>query len=232
MTVREALDSIREIREPGIPSDDSFLSWRRLYAQLLRIRAELLFQKINKGQTIADQDYQTLPCIDMEAVPLLECPCVPALGTYILRSKYPIPRFLTSVSGPVVKSVTAIDGETEYGGTTWEKKSFSAGRKYTSKSPDYYWKNDFLYLTASKTPEIIAIRGLFEDPLEVYNFPSACCSDNINDCISNLDRPFPIDRATFNAVIELVKKEQLEVKQAGNIPDTMNNSMSDSATIK
>lgn len=232
MLVKQALDAIREIREPGVPSDDSLLSNRRLYSQLLRIRAELLFQKLNKNQVVPEQDYQVLPCIQMVPTQLLECPCEPSLGTYILKSDSPIPRFLEGIGGVAVKSVTALDGETDYGKTTWETKAYSGGRKYTAKTPDYFWRNGFLYITSPKTPEIVTLWGLFEDPLSVYSFKSACCQDNINDCISNLDREFPISLATFNAVIDLVKKEQTEVKQAGNIPDTMNNSMSDPATIR
>lgn len=232
MIVREALDSMYAVQEPGIPSDDTLYSRRRLYAQLLRIRAELLFQKMNKNQKISDQDYQVISCLQMVPVPLIECPCVPALGTYILRSEHKLPRFLTDVSGIALKAVTTLDGGTDFSQTSWESKVYSAGRKYTSKASDYYIKNNYLYITNPKTPEMVTLVGLFEDPLEIYSYPSACCADNAPDCIPNMDREFPIDRATFNAIIELVKKEVLEIKQAGNPQDTVNNSMSDASTIR
>ena len=232
MTIREALDSMKSVHEAGIPSDDSLYSNRRMYSKLLRMRAELIFQKINKKQTISVQDYQYIPCLKMIPVPLIECPCVPKLGTYVLRSETPLPRFLVDISGLAIESVTTLDGKTDFSSTTWEDKTKSAGRKYTGAMSDYYIRNNYLWITNDKTPEIVTLNGLFEDPLDAYAYPSACCEENTEDCMSNLDREFPIDRGTFNAVMELLKKEMTELKSANVVEDTVNNSMSDTSTIK
>lgn len=232
MILKEVLDSMKSVHEPGIPSDDSLYSYRRMYSKLLRIRAEIIFQKSNKGQTISEQDYQWIPCLKMNPVPLIECPCVPALGTYVLKSEHKLPRFLTGISGNIAGKVTTLDGEQDFDKTTWDSKTFNKGRKYTSKVPDYFFREQFLYITHNKTPAMVMVYGVFEDPLEIYNYPSSCCEDATADCVSNLDREFPIDRGTFNAIMELVKKEATEIRTMNVPEDTMNNSMSDSSAIK
>lgn len=233
MIIREILDSMKSVHEAGVPSDDSLNSNRRMYSKFLRMRGELIFQKLNKGQVVSDQDYQVIPCLKMIPVPLIECPCVPALGTYVLRSEQPLPRFMMNISGSAIKSVTTLDGETDFARTTWDSKTFNAGRKYTAATADWYIRNNFLYITNPKTPEMVMIIGLFDDPLEVYSYPSGCCDPATGaDCTSNLDRDFPIDRGTFNSIMELVKKEMLELRQGMVMEDTVNNSMSDLSTIK
>lgn len=212
MNNSELIQRLSSLYSKGAPSDDTRLSKRHIYNKLLSVRSRLIFQKINKKQKINQWSYQTIPCIELIEAPIHECPCIPS-RCKILRSKYKLPKALSSLDRHIIQSVTTLDGQENLSETSFELEKYSKGNKYTSKKPHYYIRNEYLYITDMKALEVITLTGLFDDPLEVNNFPSFCpevnCSDC--DCISFLDLEFPIDSDLIDPMIELSLKELIEI---------------------
>mgnify|MGYP003640065982 CR=1 FL=1 len=232
MIVKEIIQRVQSLYSKGVQSDDSRLSSRHIYSVILSIRDTLLVQKANKRQPISQWNFQTLNCVELIKAQPYECPCLPSVGCDILRTKGKLPKPLTGlIDGHMIQSVTSLEGSIIYSPTTWKDKKYKKGSKYTSNKPDYYIRDNYLYVTTKKGPKVISITGLFEDPLEAEMYPNLCggsdCTesskDNIcPDCISPLDKDLPLDRDTVKPLIEMAAQELLSMFSQGR-EDISNN---------
>lgn len=223
MILKEIIQRVQSLYSKGVQSDDSRLSDRHIYNKLLTTRAKLIIQKVNKRQMISQWDFQTIECIELEEAPSYECPCIPPYGCVILKTKLPLPKPLTGLmQGHMLQSVTSIEGSIIFSETTWKNKKYKKGNKYTGTKPDYFIRNNHLYLTTKVGPQVISVTGLFEDPIEVESYNNLCYSQN-TDCTSPLEKEFPIELDMVDTLIELVVKELLSVFGAGE--DTTNNTV-------
>lgn len=225
MKIGEIIQRIQSIYSKGVQSDDSRLTARHIYNKMLTVRAKLIKQQANKKQKISQWNYQTLPCVELVKASAHECPCLPPIGCKILRTKHPIPKPITDLSKHLIQSVTSIDGSVVYSETSWVEKKYKNSNKYTANKPDYFIKDGYLYITHLKGAEVISIAGVFEDPIEVENFPSYCENDigTYDDCNSPLEKEFPIDNDMIDTLIEITTRE-LPMLFSQNIEDLTNDS--------
>lgn len=212
MIVREIIARITNLYEKGVPSRNSRLSSRHVYNKILTVRSKLISQEAKKRQKINQWSYQTIPCIELIKAEVHECPCLPPLGCEILKSKYPIPKPMTNLNTHLIQSVTTLDGSVIFSEITWNEKKYKFSNKYTSNKPDYYIKNNYLYVTHKSGLKVITLTGLFDDPLKVEDFPSFCKEDCVEckDCTSPLDKEFPIDNDMIDTLIDMCKQELIE----------------------
>lgn len=231
MIVREIIDRVKFGYSRGIPSDDMNYSDRYLYNLIISARSILLSQKSKKGQKISQWNFQTIPCIRMEKVPLYECPGIQTKSRFILKSKKKLPKPLTNLKKHLIQSITSIDGETTFGKeTTWTNKKYQQYNKFTSKSVSYLIQNGYLYLSSETFPEMVSVTGLFENPIEAALFND--CSE-VSPCYSYLDLEFPIDEDIIDTLVEVVSKglggeflRQTEDKTNNSIDETNDRSRS------
>lgn len=225
MLISEIIQRIQSLYSKGVQSDDSRLTPRHIYNKMVTVRTKLISQKAKKKQKISQWNYQTIPCVELEKAPIHECPCLPPIGCDILKTKNPLPEPLTDLNKHLLQSVTSLDGSIIYSEVGWTEKKYKSSNKYTGKKPDYFIRNDYLYVTHKSGPKIITITGLFEDPIEVENYPSFCpgedCTD-CDDCTSPLDKDFPIDVDLIDTLIEMSVNE-LIILFSKNIEDLTNN---------
>lgn len=210
MINKEAIQRVQSLYSKGVQSDDSRLSNRHIFNKLKTVRARLLTQEDKKGQSISKWAYQNLPCIELEEVPLNECPCEPQSGCTILRSKYPIPSIMMGRDNLMLQSVTGLEGRLRFSETTWQDKKYKAGNKYTFEDPDYFFKDNEgkIYITVTLAIETITIPAIFNDPIEAYKFPNKC--NTLDPCISYLDLDFPFEDDLMDGLIELAAIELID----------------------
>jgi hypothetical protein len=229
MTIREIIARIINLYEKGVPSRNVRLSPRHVYNKIVTVRSKLISQEAKKRQKINQWNYQTLPCVELIKVDAHECPCIAPVGCEILRSKFPIPKPLTNLNSHLIQSVTTIDGNTVFNETTFQDKKYKAGSKYSSNKPDYYFRNNYLYVTHKSGLKVITITALFDNPLDVIKFESYCkenCVDCKEDCDSILDNEFPIDNDMIDTLVDLSKIELIE--QFIQMKEDITNNSSDS----
>ena len=246
MLIKEIIQRVQSLYSKGVQSDDSRLPSRHIYSKLLTSRAKLITQKLNKRQPISQWVYQTLDCVELVETLPYECPCLPPVGCKILKTKHPLPQPLMGMmNGHSLESVTSLEGSITFSETTWKNKKYTAGSKYTANKPDYYFRNNYLYVTTKGSPKVIAITGLFNDPIEADKYPSICgstpCkdpiivdgrtvdptlfpSDNCPECMGPLDKEFPIDLSMVDTIIELAANELINVFNQSK-EDITNNSI-------
>lgn len=230
MKIGELVQRIQSLYSRGSQSDDSRLTSRHIYNKLVSMRSRLISEESKKKQKVNQWNYQTIPCVELEVAPPHECPCLPPMGCEILKTKYQLPRPLSNYDTHLIQSVTSLDGQIIFSEIGWTEKKYKAAQKYTAMKPDYFIRNNYLYVTHKIGTRLISITGLFEDPLEVDKFASYC-DDCINcaDCQSMLDKDFPIDNEKVDILIEMSVKELLVMFGQGKA-DHRNNNQDNSAT--
>ena len=231
----EIISRVQAMYSRGAASDDSRLSARHIYSKIKTARAYLLKRELERRKSphsISEWNIQTIPCVSMVLVPPHECPCAPPVGCKILRSECKIPKPVQSnITGPYLTDVTSLDGSIIFTATTWTRKKYRAADKYTSNQPDYFIRDEYLYITVNTDLEVISLSGVFEDPDEVENFAEECtcaeCKNPKINCKAYYDRWVLMDEYLVEPLIQLAMKELLML---GNIPDdTTNNATDDRA---
>lgn len=207
LTIGESIQRVQSLYSKGVKSQDSRLSSRHTYSSLLSARSTITKQQRNKKQKISDFTYQVLPCVELEKAPVNECPCIPQAGCWILRTKYELPVAMTDLDDMMIRSVTTLDGITTIDPTSYKTIKYQAGKKYTADKPSYYIRNKRLYVSNRQQLKAITIDGLWDDPIEVKQFPSFCGPCDDCACIDIMDYEFPVDRDSLRAVIQLASNE-------------------------
>jgi len=210
MTNAEVIQRVQSLYSRGVQSDDARLAERHIFSKLITARSKLIGQKVNKRQKMSQWTYQTLPCVKMIEAPVHECPCLPPLGCKIMRSDLPLPDPVTDMNRHMIQSVTSIDGSIIYSEVTWKEKQYKKGARYTSVKPDFFIRNNYLYITYKDGPELVAVTALFEDPLAADIFPSYCDDPDCEtclDCESYFDKEFIADNDMIEVIIEMAVNE-------------------------
>lgn len=226
--IGEAIQRVQSLYSKGVQSRDTRLTSRHIYSALITARSTLIRQQSNKNQKINHWAYQVLPCVELITAPIHECiDCTPSKCT-ILRTKFKLPKLISDLDKMLFKSVTGLDGQTRFDSDSFENTKYGSGNKYTANKPEYYQRNGYIYIKPSKLIDVITIEGLFEDPIEVWNFPSSCpCVDC--KCKDILEIELPIDRNLLRPMIQLAN-EELIVMLKQMKEDRSNNSQDDSGS--
>lgn len=229
MKLGEAIQRVQSLYSRGVQSRSSRLTSRHTYSALLSARALLLQQQHNKNQKATQWVYQTIPCVELVKVPLHECPCVPPDGCMMLKSKYRLPLAINGLDSMLVQSITSLDGAEAFDLTRFDLYKYAIGRKYTSKKPDAFVKEGFLYITALKQRVAVTIVGLFYDFLEVKDFPSVCGECLDCECLDIMEFDFPLDANFDKALIQLANEELIVIMKQMT-EDKTNNSSDDTSS--
>lgn len=240
MTVREAIQSFISYVEDasGRTSDELRFPPRLVYEHLNMSRNNILYKDrlIKSRFGVSDETIiQTLPCVELEEVDQVECPCAPASGKYFFKSKYPIPRML----GTVPLSVSSVLGNISFNHVRWYnlQDKVTSSLKPDREQPYYTFKvidSDFhLYVYSSNTLDdiqAISVTAVFQNPIEASSFPM-CGQDEENLDCNPLEKEFIIPS---ELQIEVYKQalrslEHLSIV-SGRISDKTNND--ENSTIK
>lgn len=185
-TKRQVIDSLRnKLRERNA---DSNYSNQFLYQTLLEQAKWLIKREINSGRIYKNVAFfQTLFCQDVIETSLID-PCCPIkTNCKIYRTKCKLPDFWIDEDGPIIKSVTSIDGSTYFEmttPTTWQSKKIDPYQK-KSKQMYAFYSEGYIWFPENN-PHKINILGFWTDDVSDRNG----CVDN--PCVRYLDTQFMI----------------------------------------
>jgi hypothetical protein len=224
MFIKEVIERIQSLYSKGVSSDESRLSDRHVYNKILSVRMQLLSQQLKKKQRISDWNYSILPCVELIKVPNHECPCLGDLGCDVYRTKFPIPRVMTDSNRHYIDFVMSVESGMRIEETTRQGVLYLKGNKYTGTKPKFLFENGYLYFPIQKSPGVVKIKLLAEDPLEAMHFPSLCDDcQNCTDCIPAPDHEFAIDGDLIEPLIDICVQEIIGIF-GGRSEDKDNNS--------
>jgi len=222
ITIGELIERVQSAYSKGVKSDDSRLSNRHIYSKLKSVRNKLISQQLKKRQKISDWNFIILSCVELIKVEKHDCPCLPALGCKVYRTKEKLPKVLTNLNKHIIQWVMTIESSRIIDETTRESYLYNTGNKYTKKHLKYILENGYMYIYGEYIPNLIKIKLLAENPIEAYNFPSYCEQSYQNDCESILDKVFPIDGDMIEPLLEMSFPELINIFSQ-SIEDISNN---------
>jgi len=208
MYIKEVIERIQSLYSKGVSSDESRLSDRHIYNKILSVRMQLLAQQLKKKQRISDWNYSVLPCVELIKVPNHECPCLGDLGCDVFRTKLPIPRVLTDSNRHYIEFVMSVENGQRIEEVSRQGVIYLKGNKYTGNKPKFLFENGYLYFPIKKSPGVVKIKLLPEDPLEAKKYPSLCDDcQNCTDCTPAYEYEFNIDGDLIEPLIDICVQE-------------------------
>ena len=186
-TKRQLIDSLRnKLRERNA---DSNYPNQFLYQTMLEQAKWLIKREINSGRIYKNVAFfQPLLCQDVIETSVID-PCCPIKNNCkIYRTKHKIPDFWMDEDGPIIKSITSVDGSTGWEittPTTWQSIKIDPYQKKSKQMYTFY--NDGYFWFPEQNPHKVNILGFWTDDVSDRNG----CSDN-PPCVRYLDTTFTI----------------------------------------
>ena len=210
MLIRDVISRVKALYNKGAASDDSRLSNRHVYSKIRSTRSLLIKREQDKKVKTNPWNIQILNCIQLEVVDPSSCDCVVSDG-----SKCKLPKPITSKIGTGIENVSTIDGSVVFSPTTWVKKRYKSGNKYTSNVSDYFIRDGYLYVTHNTLLTTIAVSGIFEDPyaVEDFNANGDCACDTYQDqpCVNPMDSQLALDEFLIEPLMQLCVQELIQI---------------------
>lgn len=202
MTYNEHIYAIQNIINKGPKSDDSRFSNALILHYMDVARLLLVKRKLDNRKFNNPANYQTL-CIPLCEDTWYDCCNMPDLGCPILKSKFEIPKALTTRTSLYLKVMKASGEEIGYSDqVAYRERQYSVTKK---GKPAWFISNNYLYVAGIENNFLAAVfaKAMFENPLEVEEL-QRCDSDENPDCTDPLDRDYPIDGELIDPMYKMV----------------------------
>lgn len=212
MQLRDIFQRVQSLYSKGVQSQNSRLSNRHIYNKLLTVRSKLLYQQLSKRQKISDFNFTVLNCIELIDVDSSLCPCLPSLGCKVVRTKYPLPKPMSSFDNHVIEYIYNMDNTIRYSETNRIEYNTSKHNKFTSNTTKYIIENGYVYIYGSSISKAINIKLLLDNPIEKYEIPSLCSDLGImkDNCLTFDTLNFDIDNFLLEDLIQITVQELVE----------------------
>jgi len=199
-TIGEAISRVRNTLKAV--KEDPFLTDRTIYYSLLKYAQTLIKREDNQFKLMKISSiFSVLPYIEMIDVDKVDAGCIGVFsGCYFKRSKEKLPTILDGTFGPIIRTVSSIDGTIEMFRTdpgTWVSMTKTTTFKYNTRR--YFWYlNGYLY-SPNIDWEAIKVEAVFD---QVTN----PCNEN-EQCEIAQDKQLNIPEYLFSEVEQFVIKE-------------------------
>ena len=202
-TIGEAISRVRNTLKAV--KDDPFLTDRTIYYSIVKYGNALLKREDNQNRLMKISSlFRALPFVELIDVDKIEAGCTGVYsGCYFKRTKDKIPQPFEGIFGPLLRSVTSIDGTIEMFRTepgTFVSISKSTNFKYNKRK--YFWyQNGYLY-APNIDWEAIKVEGIFEGDLSEF-----LCPGDENSCQIRQDDQLPYPEYLFSEIEQYVLQE-------------------------
>jgi len=213
-TIGEAISRVRNTLKAV--KEDAFLTDRNIYFLLTKYGQTLLKREDNQFRLMKISSiFQVLPYLELIDVDKVEAGCVGIYsGCYFKRSKDKLPTILNGTFGPIIRTVSSIDGTIELFRTdpgTWVSMTKTTTWKY-NRSLYFWYLNGYMYFPNIDW-EAIRMEAIFEGQVDT------CTTD---DCLVKQDQPLPFPEYLFSEIEQFAVKELTIAMQVP--PDDTDNS--------
>lgn len=191
---------------------DAFMTDRFIYSMVIKY-AQLLMRRQDHANKLMkfNSVWQTLPFLELIDVDKVEAECSGIQsGITIKRTKEKLPTFFEGYWGPLIRTVSSIDGSIECQPTqpgTFTSMSKTTSFKYNKRK--YFWfLNDYLYLP-NVYWDAIKLEGVFEEDISSFT------CDTGDDCLPRYKQQINIPEFLYAEIEQQVLTVML---QRINIP--------------
>ena len=217
-TIGEAISRVRNTLKAV--KEDAFLTDRSIYYALTKYGQTLLKREDNQFRLMKISSiFKVLPYVELIDVDKVEAGCIGVYsGCYFKRSKEKLPTIFDGAMGPIIRTVSSIDGGIEMFRTdpgTWVSITKSTTFKY-NKRPYFWYLDGYLYCPNIEW-DAIRVEAVFQGQVD------SCDTD---PCVVRQDDPLPFPEYLFSEIEQYVVKEltmTMQVPTDG--PDDSQNSL-------
>ena len=198
-TIGEAISRVRNTLKAV--KEDPFLTDRTIYYSLLKYAQTLIKREDNQFKLMKISSiFSVLPYIEMIDVDKVDAGCIGIFsGCYFKRSKEKLPTILDGVFGPIIRTVSSIDGTIEMYRTdpgTWVSMTKTTTWKYNRSF--YFWYLDGYLFAPNIDWDAIRMEAIFEGKLDT------CTTE---ECGIKQDQQFALPEYLFSEAEQFVIKE-------------------------
>ncbi len=201
-TIGEAISRVRNTLKAV--KEDAFLTDRTIYYSLLKYGQTLLKREDNQYRLMKISSiFTVLPYVELIDVDKIEAGCTGVYsGCYFKRSKDKIPGILSGMMGPIIRTVSSIDGtdimyRTQPG--TWVSITKSTTFKYNKRR--YFWFSEGYLYCPNVEWDAIRVEAIFDADKSAY-----LCSEE-DQCKPRQDNAFPFPEYLFSEMEQYAVKE-------------------------
>lgn len=185
-TIGDVLSRIRS-QVKGV-KQDALLTDRVIYSFVTKHAKWLMKREDSKNRLMAYSGVlQTMDYVELIEVDKVEACCTGlASDCTIKRTKEKMPLFMQGYWGPLIRTVSSIDGSEELQPTVPSAfLSMSKSKNFRFNKTKYYWYlNDYIYFP-NLDWDAVRIEGIFEDDISAFT----CDGDS---CIVRSDQTFNV----------------------------------------
>ena len=201
-TIGEAISRVRNTMKAV--KEDPFLTDRTIYYSIIKYGKTLLKREDNMFRLMKlSSIFNVLPYVELIDVDKVEAGCTGVYsGCYFKRTKEKLPTIFDGMFGPIIRTVSSIDGSIEMFRTdpgTWVSITKSTTFKY-NKRPYFWYLNGYLYVP-NVDWDAIRIEAIFEGDTSAYT-----CNDD-DKCLTRQDQALPFPEYLFSEIEQFVVKE-------------------------
>lgn len=218
-TIGETITRVRTVLKAV--KEDPFLTDRNIYFSILKYGETLLKREDNQYKLMKMSSIWTdLPYVELIDVDKVQAGCAGIYsGCTIKRTKDKLPKILNGSFGPLIRSVSSIDGSVELYRTepgTYTSITKSVNFKYNMQK--YFWFIDgYLYLPDNQW-DAIKVEALFDSDISEYH------CETEDQCKIRQDQKLPFPEYLFSEIEQFVVKElTLAMQVPTNGPDDSQN---------
>ncbi len=168
---------------------DAFLTDRLVYALVLKHAKFLMRRQDSQNKVMKfNPVFQALDFVELEEIDKVQASCAGlSSDCTIKRTRDKLPAFMEGYWGPLIRSVTSVDGSDEFMPTYPTTYLNIANQKnFRYNTTRYYWfLGGYLYFPNLEW-DAVRIEGVFEDDISRYN------CDPEDDCIQKQDQQFNV----------------------------------------
>jgi hypothetical protein len=208
-TIGEAISRVRNTLKAV--KEDAFLTDRTIYFSLMKYAQTLIKREDNQYRLMKISSiFSVLPYVELIDVDKVEAQCVGVYSEcYIKRSKEKLPNILNGMFGPIIRTVSSIDGTIEMFRTdpgTWVSMTKTTTFKYNKRQ--YFWYLDGYLYCPNIDWDAIKVEAIFEGDKTPF-----LCADEKEQCTIRQDQLFSLPEYLFSEVEQFVLKELTMIMQ-------------------
>lgn len=200
-TIGEAISRVRNTIK-GV-KEDAFLTDRFIYSLIIKHAAYIVRKLDNENKIMRIQSlFEKIPCVELVEVSTIDACCAGVkTNCTIMRTKEHLPEPMEGAEGPLIRSVTSLDGTVilvNTSPTTYQLMTGQPTFKY-NKAQYYWYLEGHLYFPNIEW-EGVRVDGIFTASTKKFH-----CDEN--QCAPRQDDRLSVPEFIFAEVEQLVLKD-------------------------
>lgn len=182
VTIGETISRVRNTIK-GV-KEDAFLTDRYLYSLILKYSQLVMRRQDNESKIMRIQSlFEVLPCVDLIEVSKIDACCAGIKSDCtIMRTKDPLPEPMEGAEGPLIRSVTSLDGSIILINTNPTTYTIMANQPtFKYNKAQYYWYLEGHLFFPNIEWEGVRVDGIFTESTKAYHCDADLCAPRQDD---------------------------------------------------